>query len=66
MPLLNSNIVFPADQSVSAMQHQFTLHFSTREPSGHLAVLVPRGPQASRVCQEREELVVSLELRETE
>lgn len=37
-----------------------------REPLGHQVLLVPRDPQAFRECPEREELVVSPDLRETE
>lgn len=37
-----------------------------REPLGHQVLLVPRDLQAFRECPEREELVVSPDLRETE
>lgn len=37
-----------------------------REPSDQMVLQGPRDPQACRVCPEREELVASLEPRETE
>lgn len=39
---------------------------SDREPLGQLVVLDLRDPPACRVCQEREELVVSSEPKVTE